>query len=131
MASVLLDIMLIMQIDGNSIIPYHQTMQTIRHKHLTVILLFLALAILSLVSNIYFPQEMEGQSVALLLQNSHCYSITVSAILLGCMAPRYLWRIHFGLLLLLCYVHHWGVLSAQHRIWRLSFLYCALGYYRR
>lgn len=34
------------------------------------------------------------------------------------MAPRYLWRIHFGLLLLLCYVLHWGVLSAQHRIWR-------------
>ena len=50
-----------MQIDGNSIIPYDQTMQIIRHKYLTVILLSLALAILSLVSNIYFPQEMEGQ----------------------------------------------------------------------
>ena len=50
-----------MQIDGNSIIPYDQIMQTIRHKYLTVILLSLALAILSLVSNIYFPQEMEGQ----------------------------------------------------------------------
>ena len=136
-----------MQNDGNSIIPYDQTMQTIRHKYLTVILLSLALAILSLVSNIYFPQEMEGQwqlyscirkifsklfnagvvwaalpflagwrsqslikrrSVALLLQNSHCYCITVSAILLGCMAPQYLWQIHFGLLLLLYYVHHWG-----------------------
>ena len=50
-----------MQIDGNSMIPYDQTMQTIRHKYLTVVLLSLALAILSLVSNIYFPQEMEGQ----------------------------------------------------------------------
>ena len=50
-----------MQIDGNSIIPYDQIMQTIRHKYLTVILLSLVLAVLSLVSNIYFPQEMEGQ----------------------------------------------------------------------
>ena len=50
-----------MQFDGNSIIPYDQIMQTICHKYLTVILLSLALAILSLVSNIYFPQEMEGQ----------------------------------------------------------------------
>ena len=50
-----------MQIGGNSIIPYDQIMQTIRYKYLTVILLSLALAILSLVSNIYFPQEMEGQ----------------------------------------------------------------------
>lgn len=49
-----------MQIDGNSIIPYDQIMHTFRHKYLTVILLSLALAILSLVSNIYFPQEMEG-----------------------------------------------------------------------
>ena len=38
-----------------------QIMQTIRHKYLTVILLSLVLAVLSLVSNIYFPQEMEGQ----------------------------------------------------------------------
>lgn len=59
--SVLLGAVLIVQIDGNSMIPYDQTMQTIRHKYLTVILLSLALAILSLVSNIYFPQEMEGQ----------------------------------------------------------------------
>ena len=143
-----------MQIDGNSIIPYDQIMHTFRHKYLTVILLSLVLAVLSLVSNIYFPQEMEGQwqlyscirkifsklfnagivwaalpflagwrsqglvkavisgaaiaELTLLLQNSHCYCITVSAILLGCMAPQYLWQIHFGLLLLLYYVHHWG-----------------------
>ena len=50
-----------MQIDGNSIIPYDQIMQTIRHKYLTVVLLSPALAILSLVTNIYFPQKMEGQ----------------------------------------------------------------------
>ena len=50
-----------MQIDGNSIIPYDQTMHTFRHKYLTIILLSLVLAVLSLISNIYFSQEMEGQ----------------------------------------------------------------------
>ena len=54
--SVLLDVMLIMQIDGNSIIPYDQ----ICHKYLTVILLYLVLAVLSLVSNIYFPKKWKG-----------------------------------------------------------------------
>ena len=70
-----------MQIDGDSIIPYDQTMHTFRHKYLTVILLSLALAILSLVSNIYFPQEMEGQLqlylVSYLMQvlsGQHCHS---------------------------------------------------------